>query len=287
MRFDYLEPESIEEAIALLQKHKGTSKVLAGGTDLMVQIRNRALRPEVVVDITRIPGMDSIVFDESGALSLGSLVTIRALETSAEIQNRYPVISQAAAQLGSVAIRNVATVGGNLCNGLPSAETAQVLVALSAEAKIVGPAGERRVALESFFTGVGQTLLAPDEILVEILVPEYAADMRGIYIKHSHRGPIDLAIVNVTVLMRMEKERKVCRDAKIVLGTVAPTPLRAKKAEEALRGAAADQTVIDRAARIASDEAHPRQGSLRGSYEYKKEMVKVLTARAIRQLVAE
>jgi carbon-monoxide dehydrogenase medium subunit len=250
----------------------------------MLQMRNKAIRPEYVVDITRISGLDSITFDDQQGLRLGALTTIRGLETSVELRRKYPVISQAASQLGSVAIRNVATVGGNLCNALPSAETSQVLVALSARVRIIGPGGERTVPLEGFFTGVGKTVLQPDEILLEILVPVSLPHTSGLYIKHSPRGPIDLAIVNITVLMTMEPDHRVCRDAKIVLGAVFPTPLRAKKAENVLKGSRVDETLIDRAAQAASDEAHPRRESIRGSFEYKKEMVKVLTGRALREV---
>lgn len=285
MRFDYLEPESIKEALALLSQYRGKSKIMAGGTDLMLQVRNRAIKPEYVVDITRIPGLDYITFDDHQGLRLGALTTIRALETSIELQRMFPIISQAASQLGSVAIRNVATVGGNLCNALPSAETSQALVALSAQVRIIGSGGERTVPLEGFFTGVGKTLLQPDEVLLEILVPEPAPHTAGIYIKHSPRGPIDLAIVNITVVMTMEPDHKVCRDAKIVLGAVCPTPLRARKAEDMLKGKRVDGALIDRVAQVASDEAQPRHGSIRGSFEYKKEMVRVLTGRVIREVI--
>jgi carbon-monoxide dehydrogenase medium subunit len=286
MRFDYLEPQSIEEALALLSQYHGKSKIIAGGTDLILQIRNRAVKPEYVIDITRIPGLDLITFDDQQGLRLGALTTIRALETSVELQKKYSIISQAASQLGSVAIRNVATVGGNLCNALPSAEASQALVALSAKVKIIGPEGERTVPLEDFFTGVGKTLLQPDELLSEIFVPPLAPHTSGIYIKHSPRGPIDLAIVNIAVLMTMEPDHPICKDAKIVLGAVAPTPLRAKKAENVLKGKRVEGALIEKAAQIASDEAHPRHGSIRGSFEYKKEMVRVLTGRAIKEIMA-
>jgi carbon-monoxide dehydrogenase medium subunit len=286
MRFEYLEPESIEEVLTILSQYQGKSKIIAGGTDLMLQMRNKAIKPEYVVDITRIPGLDRVTFDGQQGLRLGALTTIRALETSVELQNEYPIISQAAGQLGSVAIRNVATVGGNLCNALPSAETSQALVALSAQVKMIGPRGERILPLDGFFTGVGKTLLQPDELLLEILVPKLTPHTSGIYIKHSPRGPIDLAIVNITVLMTMEPDQKICRDAKIVLGAVSPTPLRARKAENVLKGKKIDGALIDRAAQVASDEAHPRQGSIRGSFEYKKEMVRVLTGRAIKEIIA-
>jgi carbon-monoxide dehydrogenase medium subunit len=252
----------------------------------MLKMSYKAIQPEYVIDVTRIPGLDYITFDGGQGLKLGALTTIRAIETSADLQENYPILVQAAGQLGSVAIRNVATVGGNLCNALPSAEISQVLVALSAHTRIIGPGGERTVPLKDFLTGVGKTVLQQDELLLEILVPRSAPNTSGIYIKHSPRGPIDLAIVNITVLMTMEPDQKVCRDVKIVLGTVAPTPLRARKAENVLKGRKIDEALIDEAARMASNEANPRRGSIRGSFEYKKEMVRVLTARAIREVTA-
>jgi len=284
MRFEYLEPESIKEALTMLSQYQGKSKIIAGGTDVMLQVRNKVIRPECLVDITRIPGLDTIAFDDPQGVRLGALTTIRALETSVELQRKVPIISQAASQLGSVAIRNVATVGGNVCNALPSAETSQALVALSAHVRIFGPAGERTIPLEDFFLGVGKTVLQPDEILLEIIVPESPPHTFGRYIKHSPRGSIDLAIVNIAVLMTLEADRRICRDAKIVLGAVSPTPLRAKKAEDMLKGKSLDDALIDHVAQAASDEAHPRRGSIRGSFEYKKEMVRVLTRRAIREV---
>ncbi len=286
MRFEYLEPETIEEALTMLNRYQGKSKIMAGGTDLMLQMRNKVVKPEYVVDITRIPGLGHITFDGPQGLRLGASTTIRALETSVEIQRKYPVISQAAGQLGSVAIRNVATVGGNLCNALPSAETSQALLALSAQVRVAGPKGARALPLENFFMGAGKTALQPDELLLEILVPECPPHTSGIYIKHSPRGPIDLAIVNITVLMTMDPEKKICADAKIVLGAVAPMALRARKAENVLKGRRVDGALIERAAREASDEARPRQGSIRGSVEYKREMVRALTGRAIREVAA-
>jgi carbon-monoxide dehydrogenase medium subunit len=286
MRFDYLEPENIEETLAMLSEYNKRSKIIAGGTDLILQIRHKAIKPEYLIDITRIPGLNYITFDDEEGLRLGTLTTIRALETSVELQKRCPIISQAARQLGSVAIRNVATLGGNLCNALPSAETAQALVALSAKVRIIGPGGERILPLEDFFTGVGETLLKPNELLLEILVPKLTPNTFGIYIKHSARGTIDLAIVNIAVAMTMGPDKKTCEDARIVLGAVAPTPLRAKEAESVLKGKKIDGALIDRAAQVASDEARPRDGSIRGSFEYKKEMIKILTGRAIREVTA-
>lgn len=286
MRFDYLEPETIADALSLLREHKRDAKVIAGGTDVMVQAKNKNIKPSYLVDITNIPGLEYIKSNNNHGLRIGPLTTIRALETSAELRDKYPIISQAAGQLGSVAIRNVATLGGNLCNALPSAEMAQVMLALSAEAKIVGPNGERDVPLAEFFKGIGKTVLKPDELLIEIRVPEPNPNSYGKYIKHSPRGTIDLAIVNITVIITLKSRTKLCEDASIVLGAVAPTPLRAKKAEEVLKGKEITDDVIHMAAQAAYKEAHPRKDSIRGSMEYKREMVRVLTARAIKEIVA-
>jgi carbon-monoxide dehydrogenase medium subunit len=287
MGFDYISSKSVEETVSMLSQYYGKAKAIAGGTDLLIQIKNKVINPEYVIDITAIPELERVSYHEDEGLRIGPLTTIRTLETSTEIRKRYPVISQAASQLGSVAIRNVATVGGNLCNALPSAEMAQALLALSARAKITGPSGERVVHLEDFFTGVGTTVLKPEELLVEIQVPPPLANTRARYHKHSTRGSIDLAIVNVAVVVTVEPGGKVCRDIRIALGAVAPTPMRARKAEEAMRGEQINEALINRTAQLASDEAHPRPGSIRGSVEYKKEMVKVFTRRLIKEAVAE
>jgi carbon-monoxide dehydrogenase medium subunit len=264
MRFDYLEPTTIEEALTLLTKNNGKAKVIAGGTDVMLQARNRAIKPEYLVDITNIPGLEYITLDGQG-LRIGALATIRALETSPELKKSYPIIPQAAGRLGSVAIRNVATLGGNLCNALPSAETAQAMVALQAQAKITGPSGTRELPIVDFFKGVGKTVLKPNELLVEIKVPKPPPNTFGVYIKHSPRGTIDLAIVNITVLITFEADERTCKDASIVLGAVAPTPLKAGKAENILKSQKIDEKLIGQAAQLAAEEAHPRADSIRGS----------------------
>ena len=286
MRFDYLEAKTIDQAISLLGQYDGRAKIIAGGTDLWLKIRNKAIKPEYVIDITSIPNLNYIDYSGHYGLKIGALTTIRELETSIELQKRHPIISQAASQLGSVAIRNVATIGGNLCNALPSAEMAQPLIALSAQLIIAGPGGERIMPLENFFTGVGKTALGRSELLVEIEVPPLLPETKGLYIKHSVRGTIDLAIVNLAIVITLEPENKTCNDIRIVMGSVAETPIRAQKAEKVLRGLKIDSKLIDKAAQVASDEAHPRTGSIRGSVEYKKEMIKVFTRRALGELTA-
>ena len=281
MRFDYIAPGSIKEATSLLSKYNGRARVIAGGTDLVPQIRNKICKPEYVIDVSCITELDYIKYDKQGGVSIGATTPIKTLEKSAELNQKHPVISEASSLLGSTAIRNVATVGGNLSNGSPSAETVPSLIALSAKAKIAGAKGERIVPLEEFFVGPSKTVLGKDELLVEIQVPPQLPGTRGVYLKHSIRGTIDLAIVGVAVAIIIGLD-KTCNDIKIVLGAVAPTPLRAKKAEEILRGKKIDDSSIEICSQAASDEARPIS-DVRASAEYRKEMVIVFTRRALKQ----
>jgi len=284
MRFNYLEPTTINEAISLLSQYNGKAKLIAGGTDLLVQIRNKSIAPEYVIDIGYITGLDYIEHNATQGLSIGALTTIRALEQSDMLQKKYPVIADAAGKLGSAAIRNVATIGGNLCNAAPSADTAPPLIGLSAQAKIAGPDGERIVPLEDFFTGPGSSALKTGELLTEIQVPVPPPGTKGKYLKHG-RSPVDLAVVGVAAIMILDAG-ETCRDIKIVLGAVAPTPIRAKKAEETLRGKKVEPSLIEKAAQVASEEAQPIT-DVRASASYRTEMVRVFTRRALEQIVAK
>ena len=280
MRFDYLEPRTVEEAASLLVQYQDRVKVIAGGTDLMNQIRLKSIKPQYVMDISYIPGLDHIQYDAKGRLSIGALATIRSLEMSAEIQKRHPVISQAAGLLGSMAIRNVGTIGGNLCNASPCAETAPSLIGLGAIVKLVGAHGGRTVALEEFFTGPGETVLQTGELMVEIQVPPMPSHTKGVHLKHTTRGTANPAIVGVAVIVAMDGKK--CIEAKLVLGAVAPTPIRAKKAEEILRGEEMDDALIEKAAQAASAESSP-VSDVRASADYRKDMVKVFTGYALRK----
>ncbi len=279
-----MEPASVAEALSLLASYGGRARALAGGTDLLVQIRNKAVKLEYVIDISLIPGLGYIRFDDKNGLALGALTTVRSLERSAELQQRYPVLSQAAGQLGSMAIRNVATIGGNLCNAAPSAENAPSLLGLDARVKIIGPESERTMPLEDFFTGPGKTALRPGELLTEIQVPPPAPHTRGVYLKHSIRGSIDLAITGVAAIVTLDG--RVCRDVKIALGAVAPTPLRARKAEEVLRGEKVTPALVEKAAAAAAEQCRPIS-DVRASAEYRREMVRVLTRLALTRALAE
>jgi carbon-monoxide dehydrogenase medium subunit len=277
-RFEYYEPATLDEAVALLGRHRGAASVLAGGTDLLVEIKEQLRRPQHVVNIKKIPGIDSFDYDDRRGLRIGALVTARAIETSPVVLAKYPGLAQAARELGSIQIRNRATLVGNVCRASPSADTLPPLIADRAAARLYGPGGERIVELEHFFTGPGRTLLAPDELVIELVVPPPAPHMGKVYLKHGRRKAMELATVGVAVALTVEGGR--CRDVSIVLGAVAPTPIRARSAEDALRGQSADETCIANAARAARSEARPIS-NVRASADYRSEMVEVLTRRAL------
>ena len=271
MQYEYVEPTTIEGAIGLLAESNGAAKIIAGGTDLFLQLAKKVKKAECVVDISRIQGIDYIEYDKRLGLRIGAMAAVRSIELSPVILQKYPILSQAAGKIGSVAIRNVGTIGGNLCNASPSAETAPALIGLSAKVKIVGPDAERVIPLEEFFKGPGQSALSNAEMMTEIQVPVPPPNSRGVYLKHAIRGSIELAIVGVAVVMDFDEE--ICRDIKIVLGAVAPTPLRATHAEKIIKGNKLDDALIEKCAQAASDESKPIT-DVRASVEYRKEMVK-------------
>jgi CO/xanthine dehydrogenase FAD-binding subunit len=283
--FELFEPKSIDETVALLSKYAERAKVLAGGTDLLVKLKQGKVNSPYVIDLKTIPGLDQIGDNGQKGLRLGALNTIRTLEQSAVLRQRCPIISQAASQLGHVAIRNIATVGGNLCNAIPSADMAPSLVGLSASAIIAGPKGERIVPLEEFFISSGKTALQAAEFVTGFQIPALPANTKGTYLKYTARA-VGLPIVGVAVIATLEPTTKTCRDVKIVVGNVAPTPMRARQAEEILKGKQIDESLMDKSAQAVADEAHPRAGSVRASPEYKKEMARVFTRRALMEVVS-
>ena len=283
-KFKHLEPKTIEEAIFLLSRHKEAAKVIAGGTDLITQLKKGAELPRYIINIKGIPDQDSITYDEREGLRIGALATIHSIEVSPVIRQKFGVLAQAASELGTPQVRNRATIGGNLCNAAPSAETAPALIVLEARLKIAGAGGERTVPIEDFFTGPGQTMLHPDEILSEIQVPNPPPRSGGVYLKQTVRKALDLATVGVAVITRLDGD--IIRDVKIALGAVAPTPMRARKAETLIREQKLDDALLDEAGLVASGEASPID-DVRSSAEYRKKIIRDLVRRAIRQAVEQ
>jgi CO/xanthine dehydrogenase FAD-binding subunit len=274
------QPTSLTEASRLLKENGPGGRFLAGGTDLVIAMKEKGLVPKYVVDLKRIAGLAGIRENGDGTISLGALTTMREIEVSPLIRKKYPFLAQSAAEVGSIQIRNRATVGGNMANATPSADVAPALIALGATAKIVGASGARAVPLEGFFRGPGQTVMSSDEILTEITIPKTAAQLVGEYIKFSPREMMDLAYVGVAVAYNLSEKDKLCTGVRIVLGAVAPTPIRAKKAEAALEGQALTEALAEKAGAAAAEESKPIS-DVRSSADYRRAMVGAMTKRAI------
>jgi carbon-monoxide dehydrogenase medium subunit len=276
-RFDLALPQSLDDCLKILADHGGRAKLLAGGTDLLPQMKNGLLKPALVVDLSGIARVRQI--DNGGqGLRIGAAVTARELEVSPALGGAYRSIAESAALVGSLQVRNLATVGGNLCNAAPSADMAPPLVALEAQAVIAGAKGERRVPIADFFTGVRQTVLAPNELLVELIIPAPGPNSGGQYLRHTPRRELDIAVVGVASQLTMANGR--CAKARIALASVAPTPVRATAAERALEGQALTPELIERAATLAIEAAKPISDQ-RGSIEFRKHLVRVLTRRTL------
>jgi len=277
--FEYFEPTTLDEAVGLLQQFNGHTSILAGGTDLLVEIKEQLRRVDHLVNIKKIPGLNQLSWDEKDGLRMGSLATVREVETSPIVNRHYAGLAQAARELGSIQVRNRATVAGNICRASPSADTLPALLADLATIKLVGPDGQRSVPMGEFFTGPGRTVMNAAEILVEIDVPAPPAHTGKSYIKHGRRKAMELATVGVAVALTLDGN--ICREIRIVLGAVAPTPIRAPLAEAILRGNGIDEELIALAAIQAMQESRPIS-DVRSSADYRREMVRVQTGRAIK-----
>jgi carbon-monoxide dehydrogenase medium subunit len=277
--FEMFQPATLREASRLLKENGPGGRFLAGGTDLVIAMKEKGLLPKYIVDLKRVPGLSGIRENSDGSISLGALTTMYTIETSALIKKKYPFLAQSAAEVGSIQIRNRATIGGNMANASPSADTSPALVALNATAKIASASGERTIAAEEFFKGPGQSVMAADEILTEITIPKTAPNLVGEYIKFSPREMMDLAYVGVAVVYTLGADKK-CTGVRIVLGAVAPTPVRAKRAEAALEGQILSEASAEKVGQIAAEEAKPIS-DVRSSADYRRAMVGTMTKRAL------
>lgn len=276
--FEYFEPVNITEAVSLLQKYGDEAKVIAGGTDLLVDMKDEKIQPKFLVSIMKIPELKCIV-EDGAELSIGAATTLAEIEESRLIKERYGLIHEAVKELGTVQVRNMATIGGNICNAIPSADLPPALVALDARLKIVGVNGERTLPLEEFFLGVRKTKLK-NELLKEIVVRRPPERSGTAFIKLA-RTSEDLAIVNVAVRITLNKDN-ICEEARIVVGGgIGPTLLRSREAEKIIEGRRVDEEIINRAAEVTSQGFQCRRDSIRAPPEYKIEVGKVLVKRAL------
>src|SRR5215471_6522836 len=273
------QPTTLREASRLLKDKGAGGRFLAGGTDLVIAIKEKGLVPEYLVDLKKVPGLSGIRENTDGSITIGALTTMRDIEIDSLLNKKYPFLCQSAAEVGSIQIRNRATVGGNMANATPSADVAPALIALNATVKIAGASSQKTVLLEEFFRGPGLTIMDADEILTEITIPKTAPQLVGEYIKFSPRDMMDLAYVGIAVAYNLGSDKK-CNGVRIVLGAVAPTPLRAKTSEALLEGKLLTEELAAKVGDAAARESKPIS-DVRSSAHYRRAMVGVMTKRAI------
>jgi carbon-monoxide dehydrogenase medium subunit len=277
---DYFEPKTVDEALALLAKYGAEAKVIAGGTDVMVDIKYKE-EPGCLINIKKIPGLNGIR-ENGGGVRIGPLTTIREIETNATMRERLPLLWEACHQFASLQIRNTATIGGNICRASPSGETLAPLLVLEATGKLAFAEGEKTEPFGSFFQAPGKTSLGTKGLLTGIEVPYPAAASRGVYLKHAVRGAMDIAMVGVAVQITPDTAKNTVQDVRIGLGAVAPTPIRATKTESMLRGKTLSAALLQEAAASAAAESSPISDQ-RSSAEYRRWIVEALTRRGLEQ----
>lgn len=279
--FEYLRPKTIPEAIAFLQQYGDDAKILSGGQSLIPMMKLRLARPSYLVDINRIAGLSHIK-EEGGFLKIGGLTRESELEASPVVRAKYPIIIDTAHVIADPQVRNLATVGGNLAHGDPANDHPATMLALGAQIVATGPKGERVIPVEDFFLSLFSTALQHDEILTEIRIPIPPPRSGGAYFK-LERKVGDFATAAVAAQLTLDGNGA-CQKTGIGLTNVGPTPIKARKAEDFLRGKKLDGSTIAQAAQLAADESEP-SADLRGPVEYKKSLVKELTKRALTRAV--
>jgi CO/xanthine dehydrogenase FAD-binding subunit len=285
--FIYDSPGTIEKAVAAMAA--GDARALAGGTDLIPQLREGRRRAGRVVDLKRIPELTAIDTLPDGGVSIGAAAAATAVARHAAVAAAYPAVAQSAQLIGGVQIQNRASLGGNICNAAPSADAVPAVICHQGRALIAGRAGRREMPIEALFRGPGRTALEPGEVLVAIRLPPPTPRSAAKYLRFTPRREMDIAIAGAAAWMRLDAAG-VIAEARIVLASVAPTPIRALSAERRLVGERASRALLEEAGRLAAQDARPISDT-RGSAEYRRTLVAVLAARALadccRQLLVE
>jgi CO/xanthine dehydrogenase FAD-binding subunit len=276
IEFQYSAPEHLDDAIDLLGRPG--ARALAGGTDLVVQMRERRREVRHVVDLKRIPALTGLERGADGGVRIGAAMNVTAMCRRPEL-TAFPAIVQSSQMIGSYQIQNRASVGGNVCNASPSADAIPALICHGARAEITGPKGHRQLAIESLFVAPGRTHLEPQELLVAIVLPAAAPRSAGGYLRFTPRREMDIAVAGVGAWVQLDGEGKVI-EARIAMAAVAPTPVRAPQAESRLRGERLTAALIEEAASGAARDAKPISDT-RGSAEYRRELIRTLTRRTL------
>jgi len=277
--FDYLEPVTVAEACALLKQYAGEAKVFAGGSHLTILMKQGLYQPKALVNIKKISELKGIKYDAKEGLCIGALVTHREIETSALVREKFPVLSDAEREVANIRVRNMGTVGGNLASGEPLTDLSQIFIALDGKAKISGPNRERIIPVEELFVDFYTTSLAEDEILTQVVVPPLPARSTIEYIRFSSSSVVDKPSAGVAVRLTLDSSGNAIQTARIVLGCVGATPVRARQAEASLAGKGLTPQLAEETGSAASQECNPTS-DLRGSEHYKRAIVRTLVKRA-------
>lgn len=276
--FEYARPGTVGEAVRLLSEHGEKACVLAGGTDILVQLRGGFRTAEWVIDVKEIPALDEIAWDEASGLTIGAAAPCYRIYENEDVKKHYPGLIDAASLIGGTQIQGRASLGGNLCNAAPSADAVPIMIALEASCCIAGPNGERTVAVEDFCTAPGKNVLAPGELLVSLHFPAPKANSGAHYLRFIPRNEMDIAVAGAGVSVVLANGN--FASARVALASVAPTPLFVKQAGDALAGQPVNDESIQRAADIAKQAAKPID-DMRGTVRYRKHLCEVLTRRAL------
>ena len=275
---DYEKAESVEEAVRLLAAGGGSARAMAGGTDLLPKARGGVFETNLIVDVKAIPEFNVLSYDSGKGLTLGAAVPCYKIYSDADVKAHYPGLLDAATLIGGIQIQGRASIGGNLCNAVPSADSIPALIALGATANIEGPDGSRQVAVEDFCTGPSKNVLKTGELLVSLSIPAPAANSGARYLRFIPRNEMDIAVAGVGVSVELDNGN--FKSARLALAAVGPTPLFVKAVGAALAGKPANDETIAAAGQIAKDAATPIT-DMRGTVEYRKHLCNVLTRRAL------
>ena len=279
-RFSYVAPQSLDEAVSLLKERGDGVKLLAGGTDLLVQMKEAGLHPSTVISLHALPELRGIEFDEAQGLRIGASADMATIDSFPAVRERYTGLADGAGVVGSVQTRNMATLGGNVANAAPSADTVPPLIVLEAVVEVVGPGGARELLVGELASGAGKTVLAPGEIVVAVRVPTPPERTGSVYQRHTPRKSMDIAAVGVAIRLTLASDSSTIREARIALGSVAATVIRAPQAEELLVGQEPSEDAFARAAELAQEAAKPIS-DVRGSAEFRRYLVGVMTKRCL------
>ena len=282
---DYVSPNSVREAVDILEREGENARPLAGGTDILIQHRTGRREPGVLVDMKNIPELDTIAYTSSAGLTLGAAVPCHRIYEDSNLAAAYPALIDATSIIGGIQIQGRASVGGNLCNSAPSADAIPALIALGVTCQIAGPNNTRSVPVEDFCTGPGQNILQKGELLVSLRFPAPVSNSGARYIRFIPRNEMDIAVVGVGVSVVLAADNQTIRSARVSLASVAPTPLFVKEAGEALANKSATPENIEIASQLAKDAATPIT-DMRGTIEYRKHLCSVMTRRALQTAIA-